>query len=318
MEVANNRNWITKIFLKEEKPFVKKRDVNWSRIIKAGCVALVGLVFTLLLMPATKPQEKSFHEKLDAGSAQKIVEADSTQDNLTQLERAKSNSRSSSNSIDYLSRSNGGPGGAKEKDSSMILSRQGVDSKTQLPPGTKISIRMFEKTTVANQAMPVIGVVSNDVTQEYGLAIPKGAKMFGEASFDNNSSRAKVSWKSIIFPDGRERLISAIAVGPDGQVGLDGNVHSEALKNTVGQTLTRFIGAYAEGSMERGPLGANTGGSENGMRNAVSETAKDRADILAADLKKESNWIEIEANTESLAILNQSFVFRDPGAIYGR
>ncbi len=320
MEVTNRSSWFSSIFLKDAKPFISKRDINWSRITKAGVVAIIGLVGALLMMPTMKPQEKNFHEKIESGSVQKSIESDPTQDYLSQLEQAKSNSRAVPNSLDYLYQSNsGGPGSSsKDRNSSMILSRQGFDSKAQLPPGTKISVRIIEKITLTNQTMPVIGVVAKDVLQEDSLAIPKGSKLFGEVSFNEGSERAQVIWKSVQFPDGRERQISAIGVGSDGQVGVDGNVHSEALKNTIGQTLTRFIGAYAEGSIERGPLGANTGGSENGMRNAVSETAKDRADAWAAELKKEKKWIEIESNSESLAVLTQAFVFRDPGAVYGR
>ena len=103
----------------------------------------------------------------------------------------------------------------------------------------------------------------------------------------------------------------------DGQVGVEGRIHSDAIKNTIGETITRFIGAYAQGSIQQGSLGAAPGGSENGLKNAVAETANARADAWGEDLKKEKKWIELEAGTESYAVLTQSFVFRDPGATYG-
>ena len=65
-------------------------------------------------------------------------------------------------------------------------------------------------------------------------------------------------------------------------------------------------------------MGAAPGGAENGLKNAVAETAKARADTWAEDLKKEKKWIELEAGAESFAVLNQPFSFRDPGATYGR
>jgi hypothetical protein len=95
-------------------------------------------------------------------------------------------------------------------------------------------------------------------------------------------------------------------------------VHSDALKNTIGQTLTRFVGAYAEGSMSRGALGATEGGSANGFKNAISETATERAQAWAEDMKKERMWIEIPSGSESWAVLTQAFVFRDPGSTFGR
>ncbi|MFN9066383.1 MAG: hypothetical protein ACK5V3_04090 [Bdellovibrionales bacterium] len=116
----------------------------------------------------------------------------------------------------------------------------------------------------------------------------------------------------------RERPLSAIGVGSDGQVGVDGRVHSETMKNVIGQTMTRFIGAYAEGSMQRGSLGENPGGAENGLKNAISETAQDQAERWADDLKKEKRWIEISNRTEFYAVLTANFAFRDPGATYGQ
>lgn len=136
-------------------------------------------------------------------------------------------------------------------------------------------------------------------------------------SFDDSSDRAQVVWKSLQFSDGRERQLSAVGISYDGQGGVEGKTHSEAIKNTVGLTLTKFIGAYAEGSMQKGPLGANAGGDDNGMKNAVAETAKDRADSWAHDLQKEKKWIELDSYTESIAVLSSPFIFRDPG-FYGR
>src|SRR5690606_25733382 len=179
-------------------------------------------------------------------------------------------------SLDYLYRPSGTGGGGKstpDRNSSMILSRSGQDSRTQLSAGTRVSIQLTSKVTIANQGMPVVGIVSQDVASESGTAIESGSKVLGDASFDSDSERATITWRSIIMRDGRERPFSAIGVGRDGQVGVNGKVHSDGVKNAVGQTLTRFVGAYAAGSMSTGMLGANQGGHTNGLRNAVAQTA---------------------------------------------
>ncbi|MEK6554611.1 MAG: hypothetical protein AABZ31_05190, partial [Bdellovibrionota bacterium] len=136
--------------------------------------------------------------------------------------------------------------------------------------------------------------------------------------FYEGGERPKNEWRSVQLPDGRERSLSAIGVGVDGQPGVSGRVHSDALKNAVGQTLTRFIGAYAEGSMQRGALGGSPGGRDNGLKNAIAETARDGAETWANDLKKEKRWIEISNGTEFYANLTANFAFRDPGATYDR
>ena len=70
--------------------------------------------------------------------------------------------------------------------------------------------------------------------------------------------------------------------------------------------------------MNTGMLGANQGGHENGLRNAVAQTATDRANAMGEDLQKERKWIELDGGTETTAVLSQPFTFRDAGATYGR
>lgn len=328
MEIAHSgliKVNLSRLFLKEPKPFTTKRDINWPAIKKAGAMGVGVAVLTLLFVPAPKSEKSSFHEKGDARavSVAKIPDSSATDDTWSQLQAAKTATGSVPSSLDYLYRSAqetvpaGGGGHGDDRSASMIMSRGVLDSKTQLPPGSRIRVRLTERAIVSGQAMPVIGIVSTDVMHEDTIAIPQGSKLFGEVSFDESSERARVSWREIQMPDGRTRQISAVGVGGDGQVGVDGHVHSEAVKNAVGQTITRFIGAYAEGSMSRGQFGASDGGQANGLKNAVAETAKDRANAWAEDLSKERKWIELEAGSESFAVLSQSFSFRDPGATYG-
>lgn len=331
MEIGSKRTLLEKIkeiFLKEPKPFTKKREIAWSKvkftIASVTCILLIGVLF----WPTAKPQDTVFHEKTEFGNVHSASsENDPTKETISQLQAAKVNTANVHSSLDYLYKENsssGGSGsgfsrsGATDQNKTMILSRAGNDSKTRLSPGTRFLVKLSEKAIVANQAMPILGVVAKDVMQDNDVAIPQGAKLIGDISFDDSTERAQVNWRSIIMPDGRERPLSGIGVGHDGQVGVDGNVKSEALKNIAGQTLTRFIGAYAEGSMSRGQLGSSDGGNENGMKNAIAETAKDRANAWAEDIGKEKKWIELQMGVEFYTVLNQPFVFRDPGATYGR
>ena len=70
--------------------------------------------------------------------------------------------------------------------------------------------------------------------------------------------------------------------------------------------------------MQKGVLGSSDGGHANGFRNAVAETAKEGSSAYAENLKKQRRWIEVNAGTEFLAVINQPFTFRDPGASYGQ
>ena len=314
----------TSMFLHDPKPFSDRREIKWDAIKRVAIVGICITVVGLLCMPAKKEQSATFHENGQNGSMNqpKSHENDPTDETARQLNQAGGNLNSVHSNLDYLYQSQSGSGhggsGTQNKNAAMILTRDGTDTRGSLPAGTRIAIRLTNRVVISNQSMPVIGIITADVVNENDIAIPKGAKVLGAATFDSTSERAAIDWKTIILPDGRERQFQAIGVSQDGQAGIEGKVSSDALKNTVGETLTQFISSYAEGSMSRGAFGASDGGVSNGLKNAVAQTAKERASNMAETMKKEKKWIEISAGIETLAVLSQTFAFKDPGAVYGR
>lgn len=326
MEVKpKNERWafLQGTILKESKAFSSKRELNFGFVAKAGGGLIALTVLILLCLPSPKPDQTSFHEKLEskeqsAGNATHT--GSSSEDTWAQLQMGKVSGADlpSRGFTGMGERRSGGMNGGSTRNlnSAMILSRGGVDSKTQLPPGSRFAVRLTQKVTVASQGMPVIGVLSRDVEHESDIALPAGSKVFGDVSFDQDSERALFTWKSVVFPDGRQRDLSAIGVGGDGQVGIEGDVHSDGLKNVIGQALTTFIGAYADGSMTRNQVGVSSGGAENGLKNAVAETSKSQANALGESLKKERKWIELHTGAEMFAVLSAPFVFKDPGSVH--
>lgn len=315
MEIEKIKEKLKAFFLRDKIPFAAKSDVNWT-VVRNCLLGSLGVgILVVLCLPAPQLEQSTFHEKLEPGSSapqESRTAQDPTEQTIDQWNRG---------ALPHQSRftlEGGGGNQASDRNAPMILTRDGKDSKTQIPAGSRIAVRLREKATVSTTGMPVIGIVVNDYVHEDTVAIPKGSKLFGDVSFDQSSDRARMQWKAVELPDGRERQIAATSLGRDGQVGIEGNVHSNAVQNTVGATLSRFIGAYAEGSMQRGSWGGNPGGGDNGLKNAIAETAKDRADAFAEGLKKEKRWIELDAGAEFYAVLTSNFVFRDPGATYGR
>lgn len=313
-------------FLIESKPFTAKREVNWTKIKVASGIFVTVLVGVLLFLPSVSEGKKDFHQKVEKGTlaATQPVESDPTQETIKQLQESQVSMKQVHGSLDHLYRpdtptmNSGGRSGSTDRNSSMILTRGGSDTKSQLSAGIRIKVKLLEKVTVADQPMPVMGIVSKDVDAESGTAIPSGSKVLGDVTFDSENERASILWRSIILSDGRERPFSAVGIGKDGQVGVNGKIHSNGVKNVIGKTLTRFVGAYASGSMNTGAFGENQGGHVNGLRNAVSQTATDQANSMGEDLQKERKWIELNGGMETVAVLNQPFIFRDAGAMYGR
>ena len=299
------------LFLKEPKPFSTKQDFNWKLTGTVLGIGLVVSIFVLLLLPQPIPQNSEFHETVAGDVSKKNGDRPSEADAWASLQN-----RGGFNANDFLGLPRTTTTSTKNHNSPMVLIRTGYDSRTQLPAGTRIQIRLTQRVVVQSSAMPIIGVVTNDVLQESTIAIPRDTQIFGTVSFDDTSERALINWTSVTFPDGRQRELLALALGVDEQAGVNGNVKSEALKNIIGATVSRFIGAYAEGSMTRNQMGFSQGGNNNGFKNAIAETAKDRAEDWADSLKRTRKWIEVNEGTNLIAVLKQTFTFRDPGAVH--
>lgn len=292
------------LFLKKPVPFSSKRDVNWVAV-KNVLGALVGIaVIFVLFLPGKEP------------STEQVQESDELKvpEQRTLEEMPDTSGRGYRAAMGYSG--GGGSGSTRSRASAMIVSRDGLDSQTQAHPGSRIRVKLTQRVVVSTQGMPVIGVVVEDFEQDGIVAIPRGSKVFGEVTFDQETKRGALSWRSIQIGNGRVRTFSALSTSLDGQAGVEGQVHSDAVKNALGQTMTRFIGAYAEGSMERTAFFGSPGGKENGMKNAIAETAKDQADRMADKLKKEREWLELQPGQEFLALLTEPFRFRDPGGSY--
>lgn len=327
MENTVKEVWTSRIksfFLREAAPFSSKQEFHWERIRNVGVCGVIVFVVTILLLPDTPVENAEFHEKaLTGDNVKEPLSATATEDTLVQLQKASGFSRSAPGSLaPYYFRSqnpggSSGPNSNRDRNASMIIGPDGGYPKGKLPLGSRIVFRINGAMTVANRALPLVGIVVKDTVYENNVAVPEGAKLYGEVSFDDTNERANITFQAIIFPNGRERPISGIAIGTDGRIGLLGKVHSKVIRNVIGHTITRLVGAYAEGSMSKGPLGASTGGYENGVRNAVSETAKDYTQEFGEALRKEEKWIELADGTVAEVSLNQPFIFRDPGGTSG-
>lgn len=316
---------LKRLIFKESVPFSKKRDLNGSGIVKLAAVVIGALLVGLLVMPTGDPKVTNFQEQVDAQGTirTKPKDLDPTDQTIEEMKASQASLRRAPRAGAFptsegVGGASGGSSDGLDRNVSMIVTREGNDTRNTLTVGTRVPIQLAQSVTLANQTMPVTGYVAADVMGGDSLAIPEGSRVIGDAAFDAENGRANLTWKTIILRDGRERAFGAVSVGRDNQVGVEGRVKSDAVKNTVGQTITGFIGAFAAGSITSGMLGASEGGLSNGLKNAVAQTAKDRANDFGENLKKEHRWIELVAGTPLTAILSQAFVFRDPGAAYGR
>jgi type IV secretory pathway VirB10-like protein len=308
---------IKKIFLKEPLPFTNKRDLNWQVIKKATAVSLLSLVVVLLIMPAPDESNATFVEERHQTYVEKENEVEKINNETLEVLSGGSKYRKAPSNLNHLYGSSSSASSSDKNTGSMIIARNDLQSGNTLPMSSTIPLILPASIKVEGQQIPVMALVTQDVYYKENLAIPKGSSLFGHAS-TSTGNRVSIEWIQVQFADGSEKKIQATSMGADGRIGVAGELNGNAATNTLGLGLTKLIGAYAEGSQETGPFGANRGGHENGLRNAVAETARDRSEDWARQLQEQVRWVTIREGTALNALVTQPFVFRDPGASYGQ
>jgi hypothetical protein len=310
--LSNLVSKISGIFVIEPVSFSTKRRINFRGLGWMLCGFLSIFCLVVFLMPVPEEQTRNYHENIPESAQQTVGGSQPVSPSQYPLSAGAIHAQVSSG---YMGGGVGNVGSqGANRNTSMIIGRDN-DLSTTLPPGTKFWVKLAQPATVTNRTLPVIGVVAKTVTSGNSIAIPEGSQIFGEAMLDSDNERASVTWKAIMFPDGRSKNLSALALGFDNQAGVEGSYHSDALKNTAGQLIARFASGVAEGAITRTPFGASQGGIQNGLLQGAADTAKDRTDAWSEDMKKPRAWIELETGAQFQVILSQPFIFRDPGGV---
>lgn len=296
------------VFVKDKIPGINaKREINFRSIKILGALIFVIFLLTILLIPDDPPIEFS----------QKSVDSTPSQSPENQLLPVDKNSKSKSHPLWGSPVAKSGPSLGRGIDinynTPMLITQPNGNAKTELRAGARIAARLSDKTIISQDSVPVLAVVEFDATSDSGLRLPQGSKLYGEASFEKGSERARIHFTQVSLPSGEIRPISGAAIGRDGQTGVGGRVLSDGVKNTTGQLLTTFISGFATGSMQTGFLGASQGGVKNGLLSAVGQTAQGRAQSYGEKLKTEREWIELQDGTEFDAVLNETLNLKPGG-----
>ncbi len=292
------------IFVSENR-FSRKFDLNFKSFKIMGLIGVFVFIGVVFLLPNDVPVQ--FTEKTNR-------EAKSASDGRSSA-NGNGQSRESARSL-WSSPSMAAPrGGGSQVNygTSMVLGAKTGNAKTQLRAGARLPLRILDKITVSQDAVPVLAELLLDSETESGLRLPAGSRLYGEASFQRGSDRATVRFTQLSLPSGQIRRISSLAIGQDGQPGVEGRVFSDGMKNTTGQILTTFVGGLAAGSMQTDIFGKSNGGVTNGLLAAVSTTAQGRAQAYGEKLKTEREWIELRPGTECDAVLTDSIRLQEGG-----
>lgn len=162
----------------------------------------------------------------------------------------------------------------------LIGSRQSKSSKSEplgIPSGTRIPALLSNRIFSFNVEAPVIALIDRDFKWKDKVVIPKGTKFLGEASVVKSIDRINVSFNTLIFPDGKEVKVRAMALSPDGAGGIKGKVQKhrdiKALK-AVGETLLGGVSLFA-GGVRSAPFSMEDQLRLNLTQNLTNQAAQD-------------------------------------------
>ncbi len=150
-----------------------------------------------------------------------------------------------------------------------------------LPSGTRIPAILSNRIFSFNVEAPVIAVIERDFKWKDKVVIPKGTKFFGEASVLKSMDRINVSFRRLIFPDGRQINVQAMILSPDGSGGIKGKVQKhrdvKALK-AIGETLLGGASLFVSGA-RRDPYSLEDQMRYNLAQNLTSQAAQDLREV---------------------------------------
>lgn len=285
-------------FIKTNTEMTQKKDIDFKNL----SILFFSLVSIFMAMGLFMPSEdgRVFREVAQSSVAktQSFEKNDIKSNEKSKVSKIWSNEGSA-----YRNYGEGRVQGQINYNTAMVMGENKGNSKFEIPAGTKMRIQILDKFLVSQDGTPVIAKLLDSVTSMSGNQIPEGSLLYGEAIYQKASSKALINFKQVSYPNGSQHDISAQAVGEDGMLGLAGAVKSDSIKNSIGQVVTNFVGTMASGSVERDFMGNSKGGNTNGLYQAISEAAKDRAQKFGESLKESREWIEVESGVICEAVL---------------
>lgn len=136
-----------------------------------------------------------------------------------------------------------------------FLPKAGTSEKSRLglASGTKIPAVIEDRLFSFNVEAPVVALVPMDFPAGERVVIPRGSKFLGEANVLKSLDRINVRFHLLVFPDGREVRVNALALSEDGAAGIRGRVEKHTdmkMAKAVGESLlsmgTLFLGGRSQ------------------------------------------------------------------------
>ncbi len=295
-------------FLNEAHPYSKTRTIKFQHV----AVAIGGLAL-IVLMVGSVFDKRAQHE-------QEVAQAAKDAKNSSSVEGAQSGTKSQSapnNQSAFISlQANTGVhsiGGSGRQFSASQIIQRGGSAADVLPIGTQIHVQLIGLVESMDANSPVTAVILEDaLSPVQAMVIPKGTKVIGTGQLDSQRERLQVQFRTLVFPEGEQYSISAIATMPDGSSGLAGDFSSGEFKKNASQFIGNFVGGLAEGMKDRtavGQLGIplESGSIKNGVLGGIANTSLNYAKSSSEKMGQVSASIKVPSGTSFVLYLEKEF-----------
>jgi hypothetical protein len=155
--------------------------------------------------------------------------------------------------------------------------KEALEIRLGLPSGTKIPALLENRIFSFNVAAPVLAFLPKDVLREGKVVIPKDSKFLGEANVLKSVDRINVRFDLLIFPDGREMRVRAMALSEDGSAGIAGKVEKHGdvkVLKAIGETLLAGASLFVGGT-QTNPISLEDEVRLNLARNLTNQAEQD-------------------------------------------
>jgi len=208
-----------------------------------------------------------------------------------------------------------GGGAGRNRNANQVIKRgaNGSDPGAQIPIGTMIGARFLTAVRSVNSGSPVVAQITQEVLSDNGTSIPVNTKVIGSASFDEGSHRIQMRFNTLVYEDGSQHAIQAVAMMQDGSAGLEGDYHSGRTEQQIGKFIGNFVGGLAAGMQTTTTPGAfgsatQTGSVRNGILNGISLSAQDEAKTYSDDLANQKPSMAINAGAPFFIFLEKEYL----------
>lgn len=297
---------VSEFFLNEAHPYSRKRTI---KILHVG---IVFAVLAVLVITLSTVLEKRGEAERTQSQAAKDAKTDMNVSGDASTRTAQGDHGGYMTLQSAFSGRSGGGGSGRQYSATQIIKR-GTSAGDVLPIGSQIQAQLVGRVESADSNSPVTAVVLSDaLSPVQALVIPKGTKIIGSGQLDAGRERLQVRFHTLVFPEGEQYAISALAVMPDGSSGLEGRFSSGAFKKNVSQFVGNFVSGLAEGMKDRtavGQLGIplESGSLKNGALNGLADASSNYAKSTTEKMGQTNASISVSSGVQFVLYLEREF-----------